>query len=68
MEGDGVKLDPLPKGDLDHELLVSVTQQVALSINQVPRGVLAVLVQAVQLLLFNVLRELRLQEGRKEQE
>jgi len=50
-----VKLDPLSKRDLDHELLVRVALQMALAINHIPRGVLAVLVQAVQLLLFNEL-------------
>ena len=55
VDGDGVKLDPLSKRDLDHELLVRVALQMALAINHIPRGVLAVLVQAVQLLLFNEL-------------
>jgi len=56
-----VELDSGAKGNLNHELLIGVTEEVALAVNHVPGGVLAVLVKAVHLLPLNVLIQVTLE-------
>ena len=56
------------KGNFNEELLIGIAQEVALSINHVPGRVLAVLVQAVQLLLLNVLGQIGLSTSERNRE